>query len=159
MKKKTIIKIIIGSVAVIAICITLIFAFKTKKEDKITIAMTKDETISILEKNNYKYNMNKDLIVVKEISFQNIKGHLSIYLDSQDKVRDVAFFSDLEDLSEKVKKLDKYLCKTYGEVKHSDEASETVIKYWNNDNIEITFSYPKNNEDDMSNICISWAKK
>lgn len=159
MKKHRTRSIILFAVLGIAVivCILIIFISKTKKEEKITIGMTKDEAISILEKSKYKYLMNKDLIVLKEVTFQNIEGHLCIYLDSKDRVCEITFGTDVSDIDKKVQKLNKYLYKTYGETKDNYEG-RNVIRDWEKENIKISFTYP-NDKDSTSSVYIIWRNK
>lgn len=62
-KKK--IKFFIGmGVTIIIICVIAFVVIKTKEVDKIMLGMTDDEAISILDKNNYNYSVNKIVLII-----------------------------------------------------------------------------------------------
>ena len=157
MKKKNTVRIIIGvGVAVISFIVVLLI-IKTKKVDKIMLGMTGDEAISILDKNNYNYSVNRidKVIHVEDVSVNNVKGSLNICLDSYNKIYWIAFSSDFSDLDKKIRKLNKYVDKMYGEPNHVYEGELNTDKYWEKDDMKISFTYPTNEKSHI-NICLSW---
>ena len=123
MSKKKAIKIVICVVAVIAICVVVIFIIRSKKDYKKIFGMSEAEIISILDKNKYEYKRraydNALIDIEDEMSINGVKGKYTIEL-YEGKVFFVKFYVDIhedsyEECKEKEDLINAYLTKKYGE--------------------------------------------
>ena len=120
MKKKTIIKIIIGMVAAVTICIAVILFIKSRRPDTIRLGMTEEEFISFCKRNNYEYThheYSEEYKINNKILLNKVEGTISASI--LDDVHIVRFRvnlvgADNDDINEKLGLLNEYLYKRYG---------------------------------------------
>ena len=73
MKNKNIIRIVIGVALAIVASLVVLLILKIKKPEEIKIGMTKEEVISIFDKNKYQYIINTISDEYIEVSTKNEK--------------------------------------------------------------------------------------
>lgn len=73
MKNKNTIKIVIGVALVIVASLVVLLILKINKPEEIKIGMTKEEVISVFDKNKYQYTINTISDEYIEVSTKNEK--------------------------------------------------------------------------------------
>ena len=148
MKNKNTIKIVIGVALVIVASLVVFLILKIKKPEEIKIGMTKEEVISIFDKNKYKYTIDNTSdeckIVTEDASIKNISGSLVVRI-LNDKVGIVVFLPNIDEKkkSQQIERLTKYLMNLYGDP-YEEERQGSIYKHWMKDdirNIRISFGY------------------
>ncbi len=161
-KTKLILCIAIGMSALV--CLSLVLYRSINREDKIKLGMSLEETVTILEKQNYSYELRdltdsygKTIIYVKEVVFRGIEGRLYIDVDLDDQVYEINYMSDMAD--EKITVLDKYLAGLYGKPIYNEVTSNAyniqAFDFYKDDMV-ISYSYPADSNSLQPNIAIGW---
>lgn len=161
-KKGIIICLVIVITAIICFLIVL---FTGQKKNEIKLGMSCEEVISIAEQNQYQYEIigGGEVVWLKEIVICDIKGNIYMDLDSDNKISNISFLTDLDDFDKKIAVLYEYLSKSYGrpvksnEDDISDPFKDKLRGYWfqKNDMI-IYFSYPISEGYHIVSIGIQW---
>ena len=148
MKNKNTIKIVIGVALVIVASLVVFLILKIKKPEEIKIGVTKEEVISIFDKNKYQYTINTisdEYIEVstknEKISIKNIKGTLIVGIENE-KVTIVYFSPNIDEKkkSQQIERLTKYLINLYGDP-YEEERQGGIYKHWFKGDIRISFGY------------------
>lgn len=160
--EKNIIIIIIGIVIAIAVCFTVIFILKHGEAKDIKLGMTKEEVISILDNNKYKYTIENTsdtyiqiITDTDKILLEKIKGNLLIGI-KYNKVNGVTFLPNIEETKKdkQIQKLNSYLIELYGEP-YEDEIQGDIYKFWWENDMIISLKYPKENNK-IIDVEIKW---
>lgn len=145
--------------------LTLVFIF-FRSDNNIKLGMNKENTLLILDKHKYHYEINcnndEPIIFVDDVILNSIEGKLYIHISSNNKVSHIVFSSSAEQLNEKIDMLNKYLTKLYGSSEYNDILSKTFdVEHYSfeKNNMIIVFEYPNNLNSNRKNISISWSYK
>lgn len=164
-KSKNRIKIllIIGLLFISFFIFTFIFF---KNSNKIKLGMDKEDVLSILEKDKYRYEINgsndEPIIFVYDVIFNDIEGNLFVHINSRNRVSRVCFSSSTESLHKKIDVLMKYLTKLYNEPIYNEEFSDLIsAKYYNfyKNNMVVNLEYPTDSNDSLNSINVGWSYK
>lgn len=158
--------IIIGALVIILAAVNVGMYYKSMQTD-ITLGMDMDEVIAVLDKHQYEYEIRDNnenvVIVVQDVSLNNIKGNL--YIEFSNKlISDVNFCTNLDNVDEKVSELYGYLKRKYGNP--IEITNENILKAFEllgedhysfqSGDIIIGMTYPNSDESIRSNIAVSW---
>lgn len=131
MKKKNIIKIIIGVVALVVIGIVIFWVIKSKSSDTVRLGMTEEEFIYFCERKNYEYTRDgkSTYHIDDEFSINGVNGIIEVHIfalsdfdenfEKEERVNNILFKvkidenESFDDFNKKVELLDEYLSKLY----------------------------------------------
>lgn len=161
MKAKRI-KVTLAIIILILVALSL-FVFTQSKNDSIELGMSVNDLMSVIEKNEFKYEINgnkeEPIIFIHNIVINNVDGNVYCHIQD-DKISRMSFSSDTDSLNDKINILSNYLENLYGKPTYNEELSTALnIRHYSyhKNNIIITFEYPANSNSPQNNIGITWS--